>query len=417
MKVSFFNRSYWPDKGSTGQLLTELAEDLVAVHGCEVEVVAGYPLTGASPGSSWRPVTLEQHNGVRIIRATGTRFSPRRFAGRASNYVTYFLSACYATFRIGRADVVVALTDPPIIGLAAAWLSRRLGARFVFVSEDVFPEVALLLEDFRSERVNRVLDRVNRYLLRRADRVVALGKTMRDRLVAKRADPAKIAIIHNWADCTAIVPEPKRNPFSIEHGLADKFVVMHSGNVGRGQGLEALVEAAALVAQYPDVLVAIVGQGIRRQTLERRVAAMGLSNVRFLDHQPRSQLRWSFASADVFLVSLRAGLAGYIVPSKLYGILAAGRPYIAAVDDASEVASVTRQHECGIHVPPEDPAALAAAIVRLYSDSTLTAAMGTRARAAALEFDRPRQVRAYYELFTEVAAERSPKVAAVEASV
>ncbi len=355
MRVCFFNRSYWPDTGSTGQLLTELAEDLVGRHGCEVQVVAGYPLEGTSRGSLWPLVKRERQNGVQIIRAAGTRLSPRRFLGRASNYLTYFLSACYAALRVGRPDLVVALTDPPVIGLAAWWCSWRTGARFVFVSEDVFPEVARLLDDFHSDRVNRVLDRINRRLLCRADRIVALGETMRDRLVGKGADPGKIAIIHNWADCTAIVPESKQNPFAVEHGLADRFVVMHSGNVGQGQGLDTLIDAAARLARYPEILIAIVGTGTRRETLESRARALGLSNIRFLDYQPRSMLRWSFASADVFLVSLRAGLAGYIVPSKLYGILAAGRPYIAAVDDTSEVASVTRRHACGILVEPEDP--------------------------------------------------------------
>ncbi|MBI4634938.1 MAG: hypothetical protein HY727_01185 [Candidatus Rokubacteria bacterium] len=163
VKVCFFNRSYWPDEGSTGQLLTELAEDLVRDRGCEVTVVAGLPLAGGRrPG--WRAVECQWHDGVRILRARGTTFRPRRFAGRVANYLTYFASACLAALRVGRVDVVVALTDPPIIGLAALLSARRAGARFVFLCQDVFPEVAALLEDFRSARV----DRVSRLLLRRA---------------------------------------------------------------------------------------------------------------------------------------------------------------------------------------------------------------------------------------------------------
>src|SRR5262249_40382821 len=152
-----------------------------------------------------------------------------------------------------------------------------------------------------------------RFLLRHADRVVAVGETMRDRLVDKGADPAKILVIHNWADCSAIEPRPKRNAFSERTGLAEAFVVMHSGNVGLSQDLEVLLGAAARLRAHRDIVVAIVGDGVRRAALEERARDLGLDNVRFLPYQPRSGLAESFAAADVFVVSLRQGLAGYIV--------------------------------------------------------------------------------------------------------
>ena len=157
----------------------------------------------------------EWHHGVDIIRARGTTLRPQRFVGRAMNYVSYFVSACLGGLRVRRPDVVVALTDPPIIGLAGLLAARRARARFVFLCEDIFPEVAALLEDFHNDTVDRALDRINRYLLRKADRVIALGDTMRERLVSgKGADPARSRVIHNWADCEAIVPGPKDNAFS-----------------------------------------------------------------------------------------------------------------------------------------------------------------------------------------------------------
>ena len=140
----------------------------------------------------------------------------------------------------------MSLTDPPILGLAALRAARRTGARFVFLCEDIFPEVAALLDDFHNEPVNRTLDRINRYLLREADAIVALGDRMKRRLVEEKgADPARVHVIHNWADCDAITPEPKDNAFARAHGLADRFVLMHSGNVGLSQNLDVLLEAAA----------------------------------------------------------------------------------------------------------------------------------------------------------------------------
>ena len=405
MKICFFNRSYWPDQAATGQLLTELAEDLVRVHGCEVTVVAGRALHAAGrDAAGLSPVDRETRHGVTILRANGTRFDRRRFAGRAANYLTYFASAAVAGFSVGRPDIVVSLTDPPILGLAARWTARRAGARFVFLCEDIFPEVAALLEDFHNETVNRTLDRVNRSLLRHADGIVALGDRMRRRLVEEKgADPSRVTVIHNWADCEAITPGPKDNAFTRAHDLGDRFVLMHSGNIGLSQNLDVLIEAAARLTGKDRLVVAIVGDGARRDGLAREAARRGLTNVRFFPYQPKELLHESFAAADAFLVSLKAGIEGYIVPSKLYGILAAGRPYIAAVDPTCEVATIARDFGCGLLAAPGDPDALAGAIAAMYDDPAATRAMGQRARAAALPFDRRAAVAAYYALFRRVA--------------
>jgi colanic acid biosynthesis glycosyl transferase WcaI len=411
MKICFFNRSYWPDQAATGQLLTELAEDLVAQYGDEVTVVAGRALHSANGhGTTARrisPVTREERGGVEIRRAKGTRMRPRRFAARATNYVSYFAAATVASFAIGRPDVVVSLTDPPIVGLTALWAARRAGARFVFLCEDIFPEVGVLVEDFRSETVNASLDRMNRYLLAEADAVVALGERMRGRLVdEKGADPRRVHVIHNWADCEAIVPAPKDNAFSRAHGLVDRFVVMHSGNVGLSQNLEVLIAAADRLRSKERLTIAIVGDGSKRETLQRLAADRHLDNVAFLPYQPKELLHDSFAAADAFVVSLKAGLEGFIVPSKLYGILAAGRAYVAATDPSCEPAAIAAREGCGVVAAPGDPDALASAIAQLHDDPQATRVMGERARRAAWQYDRRVAVRAYHDLFAQVAAIR-----------
>lgn len=406
MKICFFNRSYWPDQAATGQFLTELAEDLVSRYGAEVTVVAGRPLNAprGETGPRLSPVSRESRRGVAILRANGTRMRPTRFAARASNYVSYFAAATAASFAIGRPDVVVSLTDPPIIGLTALWTARRTGARFVFLCEDIFPEVATLIEDFQNRAVSLALDRINRYLLRHADGIIALGDRMRRRLVEEKgADPARIHVIHNWADCDAIVPGPKDNAFAREHGLVDRFVLMHSGNVGLSQNLEVLIEAADRLRSKERLTIAIVGDGSKREALEAMARARGLTSVRFLPYQPKALLHESFAAADAFLVSLKSGIEGFIVPSKVYGILAAGRPYIAATDPSSEPAQIARESGCGLVAAPGDPAALADAIALLYDDPVMTREMGSRARLVARQYDRKVAVQAYHDLFERVA--------------
>jgi colanic acid biosynthesis glycosyl transferase WcaI len=400
LRVCYFNRSYWPDTGATGQLLTELAEDLAAHHGMQVTVISGYPLSG-----SGEIAASETRNGVRILRAHGSTLSQRTFAGRAANYLTYFLSALWIAVRLPRQDVTIALTDPPIVGLAALAARPRRG--MVFFCQDIFPQVAALLEDFNSPLVNRFLEGVNRYLVRRAKRVVCLGDTMASRLVhGKGADPAKVTIIHNWADTTAIVPSEKSNAFSREHGLDARFVVLHAGNIGHSQNLDVVIDAAAMLSARTDIVIQFIGDGNRRVALEAAAKARGLSNVRFLPFQPRESLRWTYASADVCLVSLKPGLAGYIVPSKLYPILASGRPYIAAVEALTEVAALTERHRCGLLVAPGDAAAMAAAILQLADQPHERGAMGQRARLAAELFARDRQVAAHAHVIEEVAAGR-----------
>src|SRR5678815_1004430 len=235
MHGCFLNRSYWPDVSATGQLLTERAEDLVRLHGWDVTVVAGYPLRSDASlaPSEWR-------HGVHIVRAAGSTLDPQRFVGRATNYISYFASAAVKGLAIRTPDVVVALTDPPIIGLAALAAAAKARAPFVFLCEDIFPEVAALLEDFRSDAVDAALTRVNRFLVRKATRIVALGDTMKRRLVdGKGADPSKVTVIHNWADCSSVAPGPRDNPFARQHGLVDRFVVLHAGNIGLSQDLES----------------------------------------------------------------------------------------------------------------------------------------------------------------------------------
>lgn len=405
MHIAFFNRSYYPDQTATGQLLTDLCEDLVRVHGHEVTVVAGPPLLPSAPmqPSVHGLVQQQRHNGVRILRASGTRFDKRRFVGRATNYITYFGSACFAGVRLGRPDVVVAMTDPPIIGLAAWMSSLRYGAPLVMAFNDLFPEVAALLPDFHSTSINTALQKVNQFLVRRAATNVALGATMRRRLIEdKGAPPDRTIIIPSWADTAAIEPGERENNFRREHGLSGRFVVMHSGNMGLSQSLETIVEAAALLREDPSIHMVFQGEGVSRPALEARVRDLRLTNVTFLPFAPKERLSEAFAAADVFIISLQRGLAGYIVPSKLYGVLAAGRPYIAAVEDSCEVAELTRVHGCGVVVEPGQAGPLADAVRKFHRDRGRAERAGAAARELALSFDRRVQVQRYADLFKEV---------------
>jgi glycosyltransferase involved in cell wall biosynthesis len=169
-----------------------------------------------------------------------------------------------------------------------------------------------------------------------------------------------------------------------------------------GQNLETVLDAAELVRDRPDVLFLFIGDGSQRAPLEANARARGLDNVRFMPFQPREQMRWTYASADVCLVSLKRGLSGYIVPSKLYPILAAGRPYIAAIDAESETAAITERFTCGVVTPPGDARALADAVRALAADPATRERMGGAARTASQMFDRTQQVAKHAALLREL---------------
>ena len=184
--------------------------------------------------------------------------------------------------------------------------------------------------------------------------MVAIGRDMERRLVALGTDPARIEVIPNWADGAAIRPLEEPSRLRRERGWDDRFVVMHSGNVGLSQELGTLLAAADLLREEPDVVVAIVGDGASKAGLQAEAAERGLTNVEFLalPAQGASSPTPSGA-ADLHVVGLRRGLAGYIVPSKVYGILAAGRPYVAGVERGAEPALIAEEHACGVRVEPE----------------------------------------------------------------
>ncbi|MCM8794470.1 MAG: glycosyltransferase family 4 protein [Candidatus Omnitrophica bacterium] len=403
LHVALFNRAFYPEISATGQLLTELAEGLAQNYGCRVTVVAGIPqgtLEGPwAPSRKWGLVCMEQHGSIAVWRARGTRFQKRNLAGRICNYLTYFGSACIVGLQLPRPDVIIALTDPPIIGLAALLSGRRFGVPVLISYRDLFPEVARLISGFRNPLIEGILRQVNKILIRFSDGIIALSEDMKNRLVKeKKAPPDKVFIIPDWADTDVLAPGDKINPFSEKFGLADKFVIMHAGNLGASQGLEPLLEAAVGFSDTPDLVFVFVGEGIQKEPLKAKASRLGLSNVHFIPYQPKNTLRDTFAAADCFVVSLKPGISGYIVPSKIYSILAAGRPYVAMVDPDSDIARLTEKHGCGLLVKQSDPKDLAEKIRRLYMDRALCKKLGQAAFETSAIFAKEKGVAAYHRL-------------------
>jgi glycosyltransferase involved in cell wall biosynthesis len=400
VRILVLNQYFHPDRSATSQLLTELCEDLSRFH--DVFVVTGRPSYNAAEGTpSSGLVSKEWLGRVRVARVWSTAFDRTRMPGRLTNYGTYLASSAAGAFAVHRPDVVVALTDPPPVGLIGALAAKLRGVPFVLVTKDIFPDVAEQLGALKNQAAIGVLRVMKSTLLRSADRVVSIGRDMRTRLLEDGVPSGKIVTIHDWSDGSAVRPIDSPSSLRIRQGWGDRFVVMHSGNMGLSQDLDTVIEAADGLRHREDVLFAIVGEGASKARLQRTVADRGLENMEFLPFQDKADLSESLGAADVHLVSLKRGLAGYIVPSKVYGILAAGKPFIAAVERESEPALIAEENGCGVVVEPGDPEALAQTVLEMR-DADLVE-MGKRGRQALEDrFDRPIAVTAYLDLLASV---------------
>ena len=394
-RLLVLNQYYWPGVEATGQLLSQLCADLSRDYA--VTVITGRL---AEPRADAGRTT---HEGVEVVRVRSTTF-PRRVLGlRALNYLTFLAASARAAAAAPRPQVVLCMTDPPVVAIVALAAARRSRAPLVVVSQDVFPEVAVLLHRIQNALVVGLLRFAIGAYLKRADRVVAIGETMRRRLEAKGAVAEGLRVIPNWVDTAFLEEKPRENGWSREVGLTAGFVVMHSGNVGFAQDLDTLVRSATFLRDLDDLTIAIVGDGARRTDVMALAELLEVDRIRFLRYQPRDTLPYSLSSAHIHVVGLAPGLSGYVVPSRLYGVLAVGRPVIAAADADSETAELIRSIGCGVVVPPGRPELLAAAIRRAHDGEYDLEEMGRRARAYAVaEADRSVAVGRYRELLAEL---------------
>ncbi len=376
--MRFVNRVFPPAAGATGLYLADLA-DALAARGWAVDVV-----TGPAPGA---PATETRPSGVTVRRIGAEVQKGRGVLRRGLGYASFFPRVLAAARRDPRPDVVVLKTDPPMLATLGPALRLLTGARVVLWAQDVYPDLAEALGVLPLGGVAaRVLGRLAARSLRTADAVVAIGRCMAGLLTERGA--RRVAVVPNWAPAGVRVLPRAGNAFRQEHGLGEAFVAMYSGNLGLAHPIGALLDAAeALQALAPGALVVFVGDGPQKVQAVSEVERRGLTCVRFLPFQPAARLAESLGAADVHLVAMDEALAGLVVPSKLYGALAAGRPVVFAGPEASEAALLIREHACGSVVARVEGAclglAIAEAVAAWAADPAARAAAGARASQAA----------------------------------
>jgi len=387
VRVLLLNLYYPPDTSATAIMAQTVVNALAEKH--DVTVLCGRPSYDPADRRPWRFYQSEDSGRVRIIRAGSTDFPRLQMKKRVLNYLSYvFLAVPRALFL--PCDVVLAMTDPPFEGIVGAFVALLKRKPYVYNIRDLYPDMALGGSIVSPGVLARLWEKLHRWALRHATRVVALGDDMRNRILGKGIDPAHVVIVRDGADLPA---EGSNPPFDQQVIQAirgnSKFVLLHAGNLGFYGAWDTLLAAARELAR-DDISLVFVGGGAERERLKS--VAAGLSNVRFLPFFPASKIPSVLAAADAHIITVKRGLEGVVVPSKMYGILAAGKPIVAVAPEECDVVSIGARKGFCVAANPDDPAQLVQAVRRISRNPGLLRSMGASAAAAAPEYERSKEL-------------------------
>ncbi len=385
MRILLLNEYFPPDTSATAHMAAAVVDALAAGHA--VTVLCGRPSYDPTERHLYYLLGREQRGSAIVERVGSSTFPRFRMRQRIWNYLSYVILAVPRALFIPT-DLVMAMTDPPfegIVGAFVAWLKRK---PFVYNIRDLYPEMAVVGSIVRPSWWVRLWERLHRWALGRASRVIVLGEDTRERIIAKGIDPARVVVVRDGVYATPRVGE-QDHPVTQEIRSGFSFVVLHAGNLGFYGAWETIIKAADLL-DHEDIGFVFVGEGALRSQVE--ASARGVDKIKFLPFRPADQVPYVLSAGDLHLITIKHGLEGVVVPSKLYSTLAAGRPILVLAPDGSDAARVVRRLDCGVVVDPDDPAAVAAVIRELARDPDRIAQMGERAFQAVGEFARDKEL-------------------------
>lgn len=397
---------------ATAQMAKDLSDHLVR-RGHRVTAVASRSIYGRSGAVLAKQeeiaVSGKDANPVGTIHARrvgASIFGKTSIAARVADFALFYLLAGLRVLTLPKPDVVISFTTPPFIafvGLLCKWLR---GSRSIYWVMDLYPDLPVACGVMKPASIStRLFERFNRFLLRRSDVDVVLGRCMMDRVRAKGVSGTRVKHISVWSDLSGLVPVPRHeNPYRREWGLGDATVVMYSGNFGLGHDATTICDAMLRLRDRSDIQFVFIGGGKRRKEVEEFISRYGLKNARWRDYVPRDHLGASLALGDIHLISLKEGVQGIMVPSKLFGIMAVARPSIFVGNASSEISRVLAESKAGITVAEGDGARLASEIASLAADPDRRASMG-RAGADCLKgrYDAGTACEQWVELIESVA--------------
>jgi putative colanic acid biosynthesis glycosyltransferase WcaI len=399
MKILLLNLYYPPDTSATAKMAHTVVDALSIHH--DVTVLCGRPSYDPSERRPWRLYQMERMGRARIIRAGSSAFARFRIKKRVLNYLSYVaLAVPQALF--AKCDLILAMTDPPFQGIVGAFVAMMKGKPYVYNIRDLYPEMAIGGLIVGPGLLSRVWEKLHRWALRRAACIIVLGEDMRARILAKGMEPSRVVVVRDGAETfPASLPLPAPEPEVVRAIRGNfSFVLVHAGNLGFYGAWSTLITAARKLASDGVGLV-FVGAGAQQKQIE--AAAAGSSNIRFLNYFPASEIPSVLAAADAHVITVKRGLEGVIVPSKMYGILAAGKPIVAVAPQETDAAAIGCQRGFAVSADPDKPEEVAAVVRALAYNVRKVKSMGEAARAAAPDYDRVRELQKFLEVIERVA--------------
>jgi colanic acid biosynthesis glycosyl transferase WcaI len=396
MKILLLNQYYPPDTSATAKMAASFAGALAEKH--EVTVLCGRPSYDPTTRRAWRIWQTEQTGKIRVIRVGSTDYSRGKMRDRVLNYLTYVALSVPGALLI-QCDVVLAMTDPPFEGIVGALVAMLKRKSFVYNIRDLYPDMAVGGSIVAPGLLTKVWERMHRWALRRAARIIVVGEDMRRRIIAKDIDAQRVVVVRDGAELPAPESQGGLNLEVIRAVRGDaRLVLVHAGNIGFYGAWQTLISAAQALSGEGVQLV-FVGDGAQRGAIE--AAAGNAPNIRFLPFFPVEDVGSVLAAADAHVVTIRRGLEGVVVPSKMYGILASGRPMLVVAPEETDAARICREHGVGLWADPDKPAEVIAVVREMLEQPERLAAMGRAARAAATDYDRRKEWRKFVKAVDE----------------
>lgn len=400
MRVLLLNLYYPPDTSATAKMAHTVVDALAVKH--NMTVLCGRPSYNPTDRRAWRLFQTELVGLVRIIRTGSTDFPRREMKRRVLNYLSYAALVVPRAFFV-RCDVVLAMTDPPFQGIVGAFVAMLKRKPYVYNIRDMYPDMAVGGSIVEPGMLASLWERLHRWALRRATRVIVLGDDMRARIIAKGVDASRVVVVRDGAETlppNVALPTPDPDVVRAIRGNFS-FVLLHAGNLGFYGAWSTLLMAARKLASDGVGLV-FVGDGAQRAQIE--AAAAGAENIRFLDFFPAGKIPSVLAAADAHLITVKRRLEGVVVPSKMYGILAAGKPIVAVAPEETDAVSLGVRRGFAVSADPDRPAELISAVRALVGDPQRLKTMGEAARAAAPDYDRVKELQKFVEVFDHLTA-------------
>lgn len=386
-KLLIYAHYFYPDVASTGQILTELSQGMSDTF--DITVICVVPSYSGAIEDKYKSkrIYIEEYKGIKVIRVRVPEFKKSNKISRIKNLLAYFFNSIIATLKIPKQDYIFTISQPPILGGILGVLGKWIkGGKLIYNIQDFNPEQTIAVGYAKNKLLLNTVMTVDKFSCKNSDKVIVVGRDMQETL-KNRFNNKKVPnniFINNWIDEKEIYPLEQNNhkivEFKEKYNIQDKFIIMYSGNIGLYYDLENIIKVIGEFKDREDVVFAFVGDGTVKSKIEEYVTNNKLNNVTFIPYQDKADLIYSLNAADIHWVVNAKGIKGVSVPSKLYGVMAVGKPVLGVLDKGSEARIIVEECNCGVCIEPGNYKEISNNIKYILNNKELIKSLGENGR-------------------------------------